>query len=56
MAGNTEANKPHWGVERNGRVYLRWLTLSEAAAMVLFEKGEAKIVWLDPETRSYEAL
>lgn len=53
MAGNPEAC---WGVEKDGRVYLKWLTLSEAAAIVLFEKGQAKIVWLDVENRSFEAL
>ncbi len=56
MAGNTEASKPHWGVEKNGRVYIKWVTLSEAAALMLVDRENAKIVWLDPQTRSFEAL
>ena len=45
-----------WGVELDGRVYMRWLTLVEAALMVRFDGGKSKIVLLDSEARTYEAL
>jgi len=35
---------------------MKWLTLTEAAAMLRFDGGLSKIVLLDTKDRSYEAL